>query len=53
LYIFSATFAHEQRTFRIFLQVMSVLSDAADKDQGPTLLVQAVWNDGAERKAGH
>ncbi|MCY1173579.1 hypothetical protein D9M73_137440 [compost metagenome] len=51
--IFSPTLTHEQRAFRIFLQIMGVLGDAADQDQRPALLVQAVRNHGAERKTGH
>ncbi|MNG19315.1 hypothetical protein D3C84_1034610 [compost metagenome] len=51
--IFGATFADKQRAFPIFLQVMRVLGDAADQDQRPALLVQAVRNHGAERKTGH
>ena len=53
LHIVGLTFAHKKRAFRIFLQVMGVLGDAADKDQRPTLLVQAIRNHGAKRETGH
>ncbi len=53
LYVFCLPFTHQQRAFRIFLQIMRVLSDAADKDQRPALLIQAVGNHGAKRKTGH
>ncbi len=53
LHVFGLAFTHQQRAFRILQQVVSVLSDAADKDQRPALFVQTVRNHGAKRETGH
>ncbi|MNV12749.1 hypothetical protein D3C71_1033620 [compost metagenome] len=53
LYVFSAALTHEQRAFRVFLQIVGVLGDTADQDQRPALLVQTVRNHGAERETGY
>ena len=51
--IFGFALAHQQRAFRIFLQIVGVLGDSADQNQRSALLVQAIWHHGAEGKAGH
>ncbi len=53
LCVFSPTLADEQRAFRIFLQVVGVLGDAADQDQRPAQFVQAVRNHRTKRETGH
>jgi len=53
LCVFGPSLAHKQRALRVFLQIVRVLGDAADQDQRPALLVQAVRNHGAERETGH
>ncbi|MNP78507.1 hypothetical protein D3C76_1761380 [compost metagenome] len=51
--VFGPTLAYEQRAFWILLQVVGVLGDAADQDQRPAELVQAVRNHGTERETRH
>jgi hypothetical protein len=53
LHVVGLALAHQQRTLRVLLQVVGVLGDAADQDQRPALLVQAVRHHGAERETGH
>src|SRR5690606_34540337 len=50
LHIGGAALAHQQRTSAIGLQVMGVLGDAADQQQGPSVAVQAIRHYRTERK---
>ncbi|MNF64782.1 hypothetical protein D3C84_465250 [compost metagenome] len=40
--VLGAALAHQQRTFRVLLQVMGVLGDTADQDQRPAFGIQAI-----------
>ena len=53
LNIFSSTLAHQNGTTRVEFQVMGVLSDPADEEQRPSLGVQAIRHNRAERITRH